>query len=75
MQTITKNFDRQIAKGAITEEQKQKALANITTLTDIAEGVKNAELVVEAATENTELKLKIFKQIDEACTSRSNTCI
>jgi 3-hydroxybutyryl-CoA dehydrogenase len=66
IQTITKNFDRQIAKGTITEEQKQKALSNITTLTDISEGVKNAELVVEAATENTELKLKIFKQLDQA---------
>jgi 3-hydroxybutyryl-CoA dehydrogenase len=66
IQTIAKNFDRQIAKGAVTEEQKQKALANITTITDIMEGVNNAELVIEAATENTELKLKIFKQIDEA---------
>ncbi len=66
IQTITKNFDRQIAKGTVTEEQKQRALENITTLTDITEGVKNAELAVEAATENTELKLKIFKQIDEA---------
>lgn len=66
IQTITKNFDRQIAKGAVTEEQKQKALSNITTLTGIAEGVKNAELIVEAATENIELKLKIFKQLDEA---------
>jgi 3-hydroxybutyryl-CoA dehydrogenase len=66
IQTIAKNFDRQIAKGAIPEEQKQKALSNIFTSTDIAEGVKNAELVVEAATENTELKLKIFKQVDEA---------
>src|SRR5215216_4524061 len=71
IQTITKNFDRQIAKGAVTEEQKQKALANITTLTNITEGVKNAELVVEAATENTELKLKIFKQIDEAAPSET----
>jgi len=69
IQTITKNFDRQIVKGAITEAQKQKALSNITTLTDITEGVKNAELVVEAATENTELKLKIFRQIDEAAPS------
>src|SRR6266542_2583658 len=66
IQTITKNFDRQIAKGTVTEEQKQRALENITTLTDITEGVKNAELAVEAATENTEVKLKIFKQIDEA---------
>src|SRR3954463_6431632 len=60
LQTITKNFDRQIVKGTVTEEQKRKALANITTLTDIAEGVQHADLVVEAATENTELKLKIF---------------
>lgn len=64
--TITKNFDRQIAKGAVTEEQKQSALANITAVTDLSEGVKNADLVVEAATENIDLKLKIFKQIDEA---------
>jgi len=71
LQTITKNFDRQIAKGAVTEEQKQKSLANITTLTDIAEGVKYAELVVEAATENTELKLKIFRQLDEAAPGES----
>jgi len=75
--TITKNFDRQVAKGNVTEEQKQQALANITTNTDIAEGVKNAELVVEAATENIDLKLKIFKQVDEAapagCILASNT--
>lgn len=66
IQSITKNFDRQISKGTVTEEQKKQALNNITTVTDITEGVKNAELVVEAATENTELKLKIFKQIDES---------
>lgn len=66
VQTITKNFDRQVAKGTVTEDQKQLALSNITTHTDIAAGVQNAELVVEAATENADLKLKIFKQIDEA---------
>jgi 3-hydroxybutyryl-CoA dehydrogenase len=66
VQNITKNFDRQIAKGAVTEEQKLSALSNISTYTDIAEAVKNAELIVEAATENAELKLKIFKLIDEA---------
>ncbi len=75
--SITKNMDRQIAKGSLTEEQKQQALANLITNTNISEGVKNAELVVEAATENTELKLKIFKQIDEAapqgCILASNT--
>ncbi len=75
--TIGKNFDRQIAKGTITEEQKKSALDNITTVTDLAAGVKNANLVIEAATENVELKLKIFKQIDEAaptgCILATNT--
>ena len=75
--TIGKNFDRQIAKGSITEEQKSSALGNITTATDIATGVKNAGLVVEAATENIDLKLKIFKQVDEAapegCILATNT--
>lgn len=75
--TIGKNMDRQVAKGSLTEEQKAAALANITTNTAIAEGVKNAELVVEAATENVELKLSIFKQLDEAapegCILATNT--
>lgn len=66
VQTISKNIDRQIAKGTVTEEQKQHTLANISTQTDLAAGVKDAELVVEAATENIDLKLKIFKQLDEA---------
>jgi 3-hydroxybutyryl-CoA dehydrogenase len=66
IQTIGKNFDRQVAKGSVTEEQKQAALSNIITNTDIAAGVQNAELVVEAATENVDLKLKIFKQVDES---------
>ena len=63
--TITKNLDRQIVKGIISEAQKLQTLTNITTETNIAFGVKNAELVVEAATENIDLKLKIFKQLDE----------
>ena len=75
--TIGKNFDRQIAKGTITEDAKIAALNNITTNTDIATGVANAQLVVEAATENIDLKLKIFKAIDEAapqgCILASNT--
>src|SRR4029079_4300814 len=62
---ISKNFDRQIAKGASTEEQKKKALANISIFSKISEGVKDADLVVEAATENTELKIKIFEDIDK----------
>ena len=75
--TIGKNFDRQIAKGALTEENKKAALDNITTVTDLAEGVKAADLVVEAATENVDLKLKIFRQMDEAapegCILATNT--
>jgi 3-hydroxybutyryl-CoA dehydrogenase len=64
IQTIQKNFDRQISKGAATEEQKNNALANLTTFTDMAKGVDGTELVVEAATENIDLKLNIFKQLD-----------
>ena len=75
--TIGKNFDRQIAKGTLTEENKKAALDNVETNTDLAVGVKNADLVVEAATENIELKLKIFKAIDEAapagCILATNT--
>ena len=62
--TITKNLDRQLAKGTITEELKASTLANIKTETNIIEGVKDAALVVEAATENVELKLQIFEQLD-----------
>ena len=62
---IMKNLDRQIAKNIINEENKKNTLGNITTITSIAEGVKNADLVVEAATENAELKIKIFKELDE----------
>ena len=75
--TIAKNLDRQVAKETISEDQKKAALANITAQTAIAAGVQNAQLVIEAATENTELKLKIFKQIDEAapegCILATNT--
>lgn len=62
---ITKNLDRQVAKGTITEDQKKTTLANISIQSNMIEGVKNAELVVEAATENTELKLEIFDQLDK----------
>lgn len=61
---ITKNFDRQVTKGIVTEDQKKAALANIATESNLIEGVKDAELIVEAATENIELKLKIFEQLD-----------
>lgn len=67
MDTITKNLDRMIGKGTITEAQKTETLSNITTFTNITEGVEYASLVVEAATENIDLKLNIFKQLDEAC--------
>lgn len=61
---ISKNFDRQIAKGVATEEQKKNALANISVFSNISEGVKDAELVIEAATEDTDLKLNIFEEVD-----------
>jgi 3-hydroxybutyryl-CoA dehydrogenase len=64
MGTIAKNLDRQIAKGSLSEDDKAKTLANITTYTQMQEGVKHADLVVEAATENVELKLRIFKDMD-----------
>jgi 3-hydroxybutyryl-CoA dehydrogenase len=65
--TISKNLDRMVAKEKITEAQKSETLKNISTFTSISEGVEYASLVVEAATENVDLKLKIFKQLDEAC--------
>ncbi|WP_199750604.1 3-hydroxyacyl-CoA dehydrogenase family protein [Gynurincola endophyticus] len=64
LETIGKNLDRQITKGILTEAGKTQALANITTETAIAKGVQQADLVVEAATENVALKLKIFQEID-----------
>lgn len=63
--TIGKNLDRQVAKEAITEAEKAVTLNNLKTFTSISEGVKGVELVVEAATENIDLKLKIFKELDE----------
>lgn len=65
MKTISTNLERQVTKGTLTEDQKNITLSNITTQTDIVSGVREASLVVEAATENQDLKLKIFKQIDE----------
>lgn len=69
IQTIGRNLERQITKGTLTEEQKQMALSNLTTQTDIAIGAAHADLIVEAATENIELKLKIFRQLDEVAPS------
>lgn len=64
--TITKNLDRMIAKEKISEADKSATLGNITTFTDVKEGVKDVQLVVEAATENVDLKLKIFRDLSEA---------
>lgn len=63
--TIGKNLDRQVSKGTLDEAAKTAALNNISTYTTVEEGIKDAELVIEAATENIDLKLRIFKQLDE----------
>lgn len=65
LRTITKNLERQLAKEKISEEDKAQTLDRISLNTEINSGVKGAELIVEAATENTELKLKIFKQLNQ----------
>jgi 3-hydroxybutyryl-CoA dehydrogenase len=66
IQTITKNLDRMVSKGSLDEIKKAETLANLTTYTSIETACAASDLIVEAATENQELKLKIFKQIDEA---------
>ena len=65
--TITKNLDRMLAKEKISNDDKLNTLANISTTTDFSSGVKESDLVVEAATENVELKLKIFRDLDNLC--------
>ncbi len=70
--TIAKNLDRQVAKGQLTALEKEATLQNISSFTDLAEGVKLADLVVEAATENVDLKLKLFKDLD---TLTPSTCL
>ncbi len=75
--TIERNSERMVTKGTITEEEKKQTLQNIKTYTDISEGVANADLIIEAATENIDLKLKIFQQMDAAapadCILATNT--
>jgi 3-hydroxybutyryl-CoA dehydrogenase len=77
LSTINKNLDRQVSKGSITAEVKEQAIGNIITHTSLASGAADAELVIEAATENMDLKLRIFKQIDEVapagCVLATNT--
>src|SRR6201996_1938880 len=77
LKTIGQNLDRQAAKGLITEEGKKATLDNITTFSEIAAGVQKADLVVEAATENVEIKLNIFREIDKhapaGCILATNT--
>lgn len=65
--TIEKNLDRQMAKGLIPADTKASTLANVTTSTDMKSGVTSAELVIEAATENEDVKLQIFRDLDKAC--------
>lgn len=71
MNTISGNLDRMVAKEKISVEDKTNTLNNITTHTHLAEGVKDVDLVVEAATENVDLKLKIFQQLDEFCSAET----
>ena len=65
MATIQKNFDRQVSKGLVTAEQKEIAIKNITTHSSLQVGVQSADLIIEAATENEGIKLRIFKEMDE----------
>ena len=67
MATITKNLDRMVAKEKISEDDKSRTLNNISTFTNLEEGVKSTSLVVEAATENVDLKLKIFRDLESFC--------
>ncbi len=69
--TITKNLDRMIAKEKITDHIKSETLARIATFTSIADGVKETDLVIEAATENLDLKINIFKHLDTACSAET----
>ncbi|HKR03341.1 MAG TPA: 3-hydroxybutyryl-CoA dehydrogenase [Bacteroidia bacterium] len=67
IQTISGNLDRQVSKGILKPEDKEATLKNISINTSIGDGVKDADLVVEAATENSELKLNIFREMDKFC--------
>ena len=77
LNTISKNIDRQVNKGLVTPENKISILSNISTFTNLATGVEHAELVIESATENVELKLNIFRELDQVapddCILATNT--
>lgn len=67
LSTISKNIDRQVSKAVLTEEDKSNILSRIHSFTDLKTGVADADLVIEAATENLDLKLKIFRELDACC--------
>ncbi len=67
IKTITNNLDRQVKKGTIDELRKENTLANIETFTDLKAAIENADLIIEAATENREIKLNLFRQLGELC--------
>ncbi|MBF0695514.1 MAG: 3-hydroxybutyryl-CoA dehydrogenase [Flavobacterium sp.] len=69
MKTIASNLERMVSKGTISDSDRQNTISNLITYTDVTDGVVGADLVVEAATENVDLKLKIFKQLGEVCSS------
>ncbi|UII79271.1 3-hydroxyacyl-CoA dehydrogenase family protein [Flagellimonas sp. CMM7] len=69
--TISKNLDRMLAKASISEKDKENTLGNISTFTNLKEGVSSTDLVIEAATENLNIKLKIFKDLDEVCDAKT----
>ena len=71
IKTISKNLDRMVAKEKISDDDKNSTLKNLSTTNSIENGVKEADLVVEAATENTSLKIKIFKELDELCPEKT----
>jgi len=71
LKTISNNLDRMVAKDKISEKDKETTLSNIETFTDVKTGVNRTDLVVEAATENLDLKLKIFKDLDSACSNNT----
>ncbi|MGB0368616.1 MAG: 3-hydroxyacyl-CoA dehydrogenase family protein, partial [Flavobacteriales bacterium] len=71
LNTIAKNLDRQVAKGRLTEDQKLKTIGNLHSFTSLEKGASNADLVVEAATENIDLKLKIFRELELVCPDKT----